>query len=369
MMKKIKTADKLLLTPGPLSTTGTVKHAMMRDMSTWDADYNRIVTKIRKKLVELATAKTGLYTAVLMQGSGTFAIESVLGSVIPEEGKLLVVSNGVYGRRMAKIASVLKINFVEYEAEETGQPSLNRIEEILQGDQGITHVAVVHIETTTGMINPLTIISKIVKKYNKIFIVDAMSSFGGIPIDIFNMQIDFLITSSNKCIQGVPGFGIIIALKDELEKCGGRARSHSLDLYDQWETMENDSGKWRFTSPTHTVLAFQKALCELEKEGGVEARYIRYRENHDLLVEGMKKLKFKTVIPENIQSPVITSFHYPKSGKFNFEKFYKKLKDRGFVIYPGKLGKMDTFRIANIGNIKKKDIKNLLKAVGKSVFW
>ena len=198
--------------------------------------------------------------------------------------------------------------------------------------------------------------------HGKVLIVDAMSSFGGVPVDMAKLGIDFMISSANKCIQGVPGFGFILARRSLLERCKGVARSLSLDLYDQWETMEKGHGKWRFTSPTHVVRAFMQALKELDAEGGIAARYARYCENHRTLVEGMRSLGFKTLLPDEEQSPVITSFYYPTEN-FDFKDFYLKLKAKGFVIYPGKISQADTFRIGNIGDVFPADFVRLIEAV------
>ena len=260
----------LLLTPGPLTTSETVKEAMMTDWCTWDADYNvHIVEEIRKSLVALATTATDEYTSVLLQGSGTYCVEAVIGSVITPKHKLLILSNGAYGDRMGHIAEYHGINYDMLAFEETEQVSVDYVDDYLSNNSDITHVAVVHCETTTGILNPLKEIAHIVKLHNKKLIVDAMSSFGGVPLDMYELGIDFMISSANKCIQGVPGFGFIIARKSELLHCKGVSRSLSLDIYDQWETMEKGHGKWRFTSPTHVVRAFKQALAELEEEGGV----------------------------------------------------------------------------------------------------
>ncbi|MBA2938430.1 2-aminoethylphosphonate--pyruvate transaminase [Paenibacillus sp. CGMCC 1.16610] len=359
----------LLLTPGPLSTSKRVKAAMLKDWCTWDDDYNRIVQDIRTKLVQLATKETSLYTSVLMQGSGSFCVESVIGSVIPQDGKILVMANGAYGQRMAQMAKMLNIPLVLLDNGEVHPPDLDQLEYTLRKETDITHVAVVHCETTTGMLNPIEAVGRIVKKYNKTYIVDAMSSFGGIPLDIAELQIDFLISSANKCIQGVPGFGFIIAKIDEMKKCAGWARSHSLDLFDQWDKMEKYNGKWRFTSPTHVVRAFYEALKELADEGGVVARYNRYKTSQRALVKGMKVLGFETLLPEAQQSPIITSFLYPGSDQFQFQTLYEKLKRRGFVIYPGKITNANTFRIGNIGEVEAADMIRLVDAIQQEQFW
>ena len=353
----------LLLTPGPLTTTKTVKEVMLKDWCTWDNDYNNIIQKLRADLVKLAAKNTEEYTAVLMQGSGTFAVESVIGTTVGQDGKLLVITNGAYGDRIAEMAEVLKIDTIVQDSGEAAPVVPDRLRENLNSNPGITHVAVVHCETTTGMLNNIEAVGKIVKEHNKIFIVDAMSSFGGVPMDISELQIDYLISSANKCIQGVPGFGFIIAKKAELLKCKGRARSLSLDLFSQWQDMEKGSGKWRFTSPTHAVRAFCQAMRELEQEGGIAARYARYNDNQKTLASGMEKLGFMPLLPDEMHSPVITSFYYPKNCNFSFAEFYGFLKKKGYVIYPGKISKAPTFRIGNIGDIHKKDIAGLLSAI------
>jgi len=352
----------LLLTPGPLSTSKSVRNALLRDWCTWDADYNEdIVQNIRRRLAALASKKVDDYTVVLMQGSGSFSVEATLGSVVPQNGKLLIITNGAYGDRMAQMAKALKLNFMAYSCLETETPKAEILSKILDENPDITHTALVHCETTTGMLNPLSEIAKVAKERGNIFILDAMSSFGGIPLDMADYDIDFLISSSNKCIQGVPGFAFVIAKREELLKCKDNARSLCLDLYGQWKEMDK-SGKWRYTSPTHIVRAFYQALDELEAEGGIEARYNRYCKNQYLLVNGMKELGFRPLLPKEIQSPIITSFLYPNPN-FNFDIFYKSVKKMGFVLYPGKISQADTFRIGNIGEVYPKDIMKLLEVI------
>ena len=353
----------ILLTPGPLTTSQTVKEAMLTDWCTWDEDYNlHIVEEIRKSLVSLATQHTGDYTSILLQGSGTYCVEAVIGSVIKPGDKLLILSNGAYGDRMGNIAEYHGISYDMLAFDETEQVSVSYVDDYLSHNAEITHVAVVHCETTTGVLNPLKEIAHLVKMYGKKLIVDAMSSFGGVPLDVHELGIDFLISSANKCIQGVPGFGFIIAKKDKLIATKGNARSLSLDIYAQWETMEKGGGKWRFTSPTHVVHAFYQAMKELNEEGGIVARSERYKQNHRTLVDGMRALGFKTLLPDASQGPIITSFLYP-TADFDFHSFYDQLKAKGFVIYPGKISDADTFRIGNIGDIFPDDMEALLQAI------
>ena len=361
----------LLLTPGPLSTSPDVRRAMLRDWCTWDDDYNLgVVTPIRASLVALATSTWPQdYTSVLMQGSGTFSVEAMIGTAVPRHGRLLVLANGEYGNRLGRIAMTLDIDTIVHDSGELAPPDLDRLAAELANDESITHVACVHNETTTGMMNPLQAIADIVKYHERVFMVDSMSAFGGVPLDVAELGIDFLVSSANKCIQGVPGFGFVIARKSELEKCKGRSRSVSLDLYDQWQGMEKGNGKWRFTSPTHVVRAFAQALAELHEEGGVAARFARYTENHRRLVEGMESLGFRCVLPRSLQSPIITGFHSPESPDYDFMKFYGLLKTKGFVIYPGKVTGIDSFRIGTIGHVFPEDIDCLITAVGESMFW
>lgn len=351
-----------LLTPGPLTTTDTVKKEMMFDHCTWDEDYKKITLEIRRKLLKLAKVDERDYTVVLMQGSGTFGVESVLTSSVVERDKLLIVANGAYGMRMAEIAEHAGLNYQVYEVHYDQIPDAEKIGEILRADPFITHVSMVHSETTSGILNDIASVAGVVKAAGRTMIVDAMSSFGGVDIPVGELGIDFLVSSANKCIQGVPGFSFIICKREALKACEGQARSLSLDLYDQWKTMEAD-GKWRFTSPTHVVLAFAKALEEMEAEGGIEARSRRYRENNRLLIEGLKKLGFTTYVSAENQGPIITTFFYPENKNYTFQEMYQYIKERGYAIYPGKVTDADTFRIGNIGEIYKEDIEKLCEII------
>ncbi len=362
MYEAIPENPYLLLTPGPLSTSKGVRSALLRDWCTWDDDYNQgVVQNIRDRLVKLAVKDSGTYTAVLLQGSGSYGVEACLGTALSEDGKLLILANGAYGMRMARFMERMNREWTLLPFDETEPVEPARVEEALKRDKRITHIAMVHCETTTGILNPLEEVCGLAKRYKKTMIVDAMSSFGGIPMDLGELGIDFLISSANKCIQGVPGFCFVLARREILDQCRGNAHSYSLDLYDQWQAMDQ-TGKWRFTSPTHTVRAFLQALTELEEEGGVLARYERYSANQRMLREGMERMGFQPLLPEKLQSPIITSFLYP-SEEFSFSSFYQKMKEKGFVLYPGKVSRRETFRIGNIGEIYPEDIENLLKTI------
>jgi 2-aminoethylphosphonate-pyruvate transaminase len=340
--------DKLLFTPGPLTTSLTVKQAMLTDLGSRDAAFINVVKEIRAELVRLAGRGEPEFTAVPMQGSGTFAVEAALSSLVPDDGKLLILANGAYGRRMAQIAAVARIPHRLITVPEHRAVLASDVE--ITAD--ITHVAVVHSETTTGIVNPI-------ESYDlegRVFIVDAMSSFGGIPM----RAPDVLVSSANKCIEGVPGFGFVIGRRALIEK--GRARSVSLDLAAQLEGLDRN-GQFRFTPPTHALLAFHRALAELREEGGVEARARRYRNNAEIMIAGMTRLGFELFLPPEHRGYIITSFRYPANPRWKFADFYERLSRRGFVIYPGKVSDADCFRIGSIGRLYAKDVEALLGAV------
>jgi 2-aminoethylphosphonate-pyruvate transaminase len=353
---------KLLFTPGPLTTSETVKESMLRDLGSRDREFLLVVSHIRRRLLELGHVATGSYEAVLLQGSGTFAVESVLSSVIPRSGRLLVVINGAYGHRMAKIAKVLGISCETIVFDEATPVLTKRVGAALADDVSITHVGTIHCETSTGMLNPVAELGRTVSEMGRVFIVDAMSSFGGIPIELADDKIDFLISSANKCIQGVPGFAFVLARRDLLEAAEGWARSVSLDLVAQWKGLESD-GQFRFTPPTHALLACSQALKELEAEGGVEGRAARYAASRRALMDGMTALGFDAYLAPEHQSQIITLFRFPAHSCFDFPTFYDRLSELGFVIYPGKVSNADCFRIGTIGHIFPQDIDALVAAI------
>lgn len=356
-------ADKLLFTPGPLSTSETVKRAMLRDLGSRDSEFIELVRGIRRDLLLLCGEGHDEYEAVPMQGSGTFAVESILSSAVPAGGSLLVLVNGAYGRRIAQIARVHDIRCRQLDFPEDRPVSAEAVREELAREPA-THTALVHCETTTGMVNPVEEIGSVVRAAGSTCLVDAMSSFGGIPLEVRGAGIDFLVSSANKCIQGVPGFGFVIARRSALEGCRGRARTVSLDLYDQWEGLERN-GQFRFTPPAQVLLAFRQALDELESEGGITARAARYAANARTLVDGMRELGFETYLRDEDRSAIITTFRYPSDPKFEFETFYRLLAQTGHVIYPGKLTGEDCFRIGSIGAITEREIRGLLAAVSE----
>lgn len=358
--------DKALFTPGPLTTSRTVKQAMLLDLGSRDSAFIELVRDIRRRLVALGGAEETNYTAVLIQGSGTFGIEAVLSSVIPPTGKLLILVNGAYGERMVKIASVHKIPLSIQVSSENSPVDLDLLDITLAEDSAISHVAIVHCETTTGIINPIRAAGEVVKKHSRVYIVDAMSSFGAYPIELAACRIDFLVSSSNKCIEGVPGFSFVLANKEALESGRGNARSLSLDLYAQWIGLEGD-GQFRFTPPTHVILAFHQALVELEEEGGVLARSARYQRNSEMTLAGMQALGFEPYLSPEVRGYIISSFYYPDPPNFDFKTFYEKLSQRGCVIYPGKLSHANCFRIGHIGRLDESDVRVLLSSIQQTL--
>jgi 2-aminoethylphosphonate-pyruvate transaminase len=357
--------DKLLFTPGPLTTSQTVKQAMLRDLGSRDVAFIEAVGNIRRLLLDVAgvsVAGEGGYEAVLMQGSGTFGLEAVIGSTVPPDGKLLVIINGAYGDRIAKIARVLKIDTVTLDYSTNEVPSAADVDALLAQDKAITNVVVVHCETTSGIMNPILDIGEVVHRHGKSYFVDSMSAFGAVPFDFEKCKIDFLVSSANKCIEGVPGFSFAICRRSSLLATEGYARSVSLDLLAQWQGLEAN-GQFRFTPPTHVILAFEQALLELADEGGVEGRAARYSANNKVLLSGMRKMGFTEYLSPDLQGVIITAFCFPDHRRFSFEQFYAALNDKGFVIYPGKVSDIDCFRIGNIGHLFESDLHALLAAI------
>jgi 2-aminoethylphosphonate-pyruvate transaminase len=355
--------DKLLFTPGPLTTSDAVKEAMLRDVGSRDAEFVNVVREIRQSLLGVAgVSQSDGYEGILIQGSGTYGIEAVISSVIPRDGKLLIIINGAYGKRIRDMAERHGIESVAIEVKENTPPDPQHVRRSLTDDSQITHVALVHCETSSGILNPVHEIGAVVKELQRTFIVDAMSSFGGIPLNVAEARIDFLVSSANKCIEGVPGFSLVIADRAKLLASNGAARTVSLDLLAQWKGLE-DTGQFRFTPPTQVLLAFRQALRELDDEGGAAGRAKRYAANHAALLCGMRRMGFREFVPAELQSHIITSFLFPDDPNFEFEKFYQRLSDKGMVIYPGKLTEVDCFRIGNIGRIYESDIESLLTAI------
>ncbi len=357
----------LLFTPGPLTTRESVRRAMMVDLGSREEAFLEVVKAVRSGLLEVAGTKPGAgFEAVPVQGSGTFAIEAALGSLIPADARLLVPVNGAYGRRIALIAERLGIQTEIMENGETSPLDCRALQTRLAATPGITHIAAVHCETSTGMLNPVAEIGRLARDSGARFLVDAMSSFGGIPIELEASGIDALVSSANKCLEGVPGLAFAIVRRTVLEHSEGVARSVSLDLFDQWKTLE-ETGQFRFTPPTHVILALRQALSELATEGGVPARAGRYLGLQRRLVSGTRDLGLREVLPADLQSPIITAFHSPKDSRFSFPTFHRLLAERNLIIYPGKLADTPGFRIGTIGALDSGDIDRLLAGIRETL--
>ncbi len=357
--------DALLFTPGPLTTSPGVKQAMRHDAGSWHTDFNGRIRWIRERLLAMAElSPVDGWEAVLLQGSGTYGVEAVFATCVPPGCRVCVLANGAYGERMVRMLEHLHIDHTVLRSPESEWPDLSLLAATLAADPTITHVAAVHCETTTGILNPIPEIGRVVKRHCCLFIVDAMSSFGAIPLEIESTGIDFLISSANKCLEGVPGFCFVIARRAGLLANEAHARSLSLNLADQLRGFDRN-GQFRYTPPTHVLLAFEQALQEHAAEGGVAARGARYQRNHEVLVAGMRGLGFQPYLPPAVQSFIITAFHCPADPRFTFAEFYQALAGRGFIIYPGKISQADTFRIANIGQLFEADIHALLAAISE----
>ena len=360
--KLSQNSARKLLTPGPLTTRRSVKHAMFTDHCTWDDEYKEITTSVMNDITQISANDD--YAAVLLQGSGSYAVEAMINCLCEEQEKILFLVNGEYGKRMLTIADCSHRNYEALTFDMTRPINAEVVEEKLKTNADIKTVVFVHCETTTGVINPLDKIAKLAKAYGKKVLVDAMSSFAAYEIDMPCLDIDALAASANKCLEGLPGLGFVIAKKSLLQNSKGRSYSHSLDLFDQYQGLYNGGGKFRFTSPTNILLALRQAIDEYKKEGGLSARRARYMENHKILVDGLKKLGIKPIVEPEHQSCIITTFEL---GSINFAELYGALKAKGFVIYPGKLTSTPTFRLGNIGDVYPTDMAKLVKVIGEYI--
>jgi 2-aminoethylphosphonate-pyruvate transaminase len=355
-----------LLTPGPLTTAFEVKEAMLRDWGSWDADFRAMTQEMRDRLVALAGDTGGDYACVPMQGSGSFCVEAMLGSFVPRRGKVLVLANGAYGLRAAETMRYLGRAYTLIDKGDYLPPRGDEVAAALDADPAISHVVAIHCETSSGILNPLAEIADVVKAKGRKLLIDSMSAFGALPLDVNQICYEAMVSSANKCIEGVPGFGFVIARKSALEAAKGNAHSLSLDLHAQWACLEK-TGQWRFTPPTHVVAAFLAALRLHAGEGGVTGRGARYRRNREVLVEGMRGLGFETLLKDRWLSPIIVTFFCPADPKFVFADFYDRMKAKGFIIYPGKLTVVESFRIGCIGRMDEDVMRKVVKAAGEAL--
>ncbi len=353
--------DPILLTPGPLTTSLVTKMAMLRDWGSWDAEFNAVTAQVRGKLVDIVHARES-HTCVPLQGSGTFSIEAAVNTLVPRAGHVLVLINGAYGKRFAKLTEMMGRKLTTFETADDVPTTADDVDRLIAKDPSITHVGLIHCETSTGIHNPLALIADVVARHGKGLIVDAMSSFGALPIDARKIPFDALIAASGKCVEGPPGMGFVLVRKGLLERCAGNSTSLALDLADQWAYMEKTT-QWRYTPPTHVVVALNAALDQYIAEGGQPARLGRYTRNYETLVAGMTELGFKPFLDPSIQAPIIVTFHAPADSRYAFKEFYDRVRDKGFILYPGKLTQVETFRVGCIGAIGRDEMRHAVNAV------
>ena len=358
--------EPYLLTPGPLTTAFEVKEAMLRDWGSWDADFRAMTKSLRDQIVALAGDRKGDFTCVPMQGSGSFCVEAMLGTFVPKGGKVLVLANGAYGLRAAETMRYLGRAYTLIDKGDYMPPRGDEVAAALDADPAISHVIAIHCETSSGILNPVAEISEAVYSRGRKLLIDSMSAFGALPLDVTDIRYEAMVSSANKCIEGVPGFGFVVARRSELEACKGNSHSLALDLHAQWAYMEK-TGQWRFTPPTHVVAAFLEALRLHAAEGGVAGRGARYARNRDVMVAGMRGLGFETLLKDRWLSPIIVTFFCPADPKFVFADFYERMKAKGFIIYPGKLTVVDSFRIGCIGRMDDHVMRKVVAAAGEAL--
>jgi len=353
--------DPILLTPGPLTTSLATKQAMLRDWGSWDAAFNSVTASLRKDLVDIVGGGSD-FTCVPLQGSGTFSVEAAIGTIVPRDGKVLVPNNGAYCARIVRICGYLGRAVVDLPGPEDLPATAAMVEAALVADPSITHVAQVHCETGAGVLNDLAGIAQVCTRRGKSLIVDAMSSFAALPIDVAKVPFDALVAASGKCLEGVPGIGFVIVRKAVLEARAGNAHSLAMDLHDQYVYMEKTT-QWRYTPPTHVVAALRAAVDQYRAEGGQPARLARYARNCETLIAGMQRLGFRPFLKPEVQAPIIVTFHAPADPTYDFKTFYAKTRDRGYILYPGKLTQVETFRVGCIGAIDANEMRNVVSAV------
>ena len=356
------TTEPYLLTPGPLTISLRTKQSMLRDWGSWDVDFNNITARVRARLLDIIHGAS-THECVPLQGSGTFGVEAAIGTLVPRAGHVLVPQNGAYCQRITRICRVLGRRVTTIDYAEDQPVSATDIDQALAADPSITHVALVHCETSTGILNPLEGIAQMAARHGRGLIIDAMSSFGALEIDARTTPFDALIAASGKCLEGPPGMCFVIARRAALERCAGNCHSLALDLHDQWVYMRKTT-QWRYTPPTHVVAAFDAAIAQFLEEGGLAARGARYAANCRTLLEGMRRLGLRGFLPAAIQAPIIVTFHAPEHPRYQFNSFYDAVKARGYILYPGKLTTVDTFRVGCMGQLGEKGMAGVIEAVG-----
>jgi 2-aminoethylphosphonate-pyruvate transaminase len=357
--------DRILLTPGPLTTTLRTKLAMLKDWGSWDADFNAVTATLRSRLLDIVHGHD-THVLVPLQGSGTFSVEAAVATVVPRDGHVLVPDNGAYCKRAGKLSQMMGRRATLLPVDEQQPISAAAVDAALQADASITHVILIHCETGTGVENPLQAVADVCRRHGKGLIVDAMSSFAALPIDARTTRFDALVAASGKCLEGVPGMGFVFIRKAILDGCAGNSHSLAMDLHDQHVYM-GKTGQWRFTPPTHVVAALAEAVAQFVEEGGQPARLARYTDNCRTLVGGMAALGFRPFLAPEVQAPIIVTFHAPAHPAYDFKRFYAGAKARGFILYPGKLTQVETFRVGCIGAIARHEMRQAVEAVADTL--
>jgi 2-aminoethylphosphonate-pyruvate transaminase len=358
-------SERVLLTPGPLSISRTTREAMLKDWGSWDADFNQITARIRERLLTIVNG-TGTHECVPLQGSGTFSVEAAIGTLVPKDGHVLIPNNGAYCVRMTRMCKILNRQVTQLDYAEDAAVAAADIDKALTQDPSITHVALVYCETSAGILNPLADIAAVVARHGKRLIVDAMSAFGALALDAKQIRFDAVIAASGKCLEGPPGMGFVILRKEALLECEGRCHSLALDLYDQWVYMQKTT-QWRYTPPTHVVAALDCAIEQYLALGGREARLKTYEQNCADLIGGMAKLGMRPFLPSHIQAPIIVTFHAPQSARYEFKTFYNAVKAKGYILYPGKLTALETFRVGCMGQLGPQGMHGAVKAIAEVI--
>ncbi len=357
--------DPILLTPGPLTTTLRTKLAMLKDWGSWDDDFNAVTARLRTQLLDIVHGRDS-HVLVPLQGSGTFSVEAAVATVVPRDGHVLVLDNGAYCKRAVKLTQLMGRRASSLVFAEDAAVSPAALDERLAHDGSITHVVLIHCETGTGVLNPLAEVAQVCERHGKGLIVDAMSSFGALPIDARTMRFDALVAASGKCLEGVPGMGFVLLRKAILDACAGRSQSLAMDLHDQHQYMQR-TGQWRFTPPTHVMVALAEAVAQFVEEGGQPARLARYADNCRVLIDGLTRLGLKPFLKPPLQAPIIVTWHAPDHPAYEFRRFYAAAKQRGFILYPGKLTEVETFRIGCIGAIGRNEMTQAVGAVADTL--
>jgi 2-aminoethylphosphonate-pyruvate transaminase len=357
--------DRILLTPGPLTTTLRTKLAMLKDWGSWDADFNAVTMRLRRRLLDIVHGQDS-HVVVPLQGSGTFSVEAAVATVVPRDGHVLVLDNGAYCKRAAKLTQMMGRKASSLVFAEDAAVSPAALDARLEQDRSISHVVLIHCETGTGVLNPLAEVAAVCERHGKGLIVDAMSSFGALPIDARRMRFDALVAASGKCLEGVPGMGFVFLRKAILDRCAGNSQSLAMDLHDQYQYMEKTT-QWRFTPPTHVMVALAEAVEQFVEEGGQPARLARYQDNGRTLIDGLTAIGLKPFLKPELQAPIIVTWHAPAHPAYDFKRFYAAAKQRGFILYPGKLTEVETFRVGCIGAIGHNEMQQAVNAVAETL--